>query len=365
MRTVHLIIGTRPEAIKMAPVYRALQQRNDLRVRLVSTGQHRELLTQTLDAIGLPVDYNLNVMRPGQSLSGLTAQLLTGLEKLFIEDEPDVILGHGDTSTCYATALSAFYHSIPFFHVEAGLRSFRLDSPFPEEFNRQCVSRMASFHFAPSTQAEAHLRAEGVRAEDIAVVGSTGHDAIRLVAQQGAVLPPALVSRLAKFSRHALFTLHRREGGAASLRHIMRAIDEAAGQHPETLFVFPVHPNPQVKQLAQELFCDRPNIHLSEPLDYPSFLTLLNSSALVLTDSGGVQEEAAYFGRRTLVLRELSERADGFDGRTEVVGIEGEKIIRRVAESLANVPTAETPQTRAEYSASENVARIVGERCAL
>ena len=361
MKTVYLIVGTRPEAIKMAPVYAALSQKTGLRVRLISTGQHQSLLHQALGSFGITADHDLGVMRPGQTLSQLTANLLIALEALFKREKPDLILAHGDTTTCYATALSAFYHNIPLFHVEAGLRTFRLDSPFPEEFNRQCVARMASHHFAPSDIAFQHLIDEGVSSQSITVTGSTVYDAIKLTQKEFSD-----ASAIAG-QKTAVITLHRREQGSDGLASIMAAIRTAAQTHQDTTFMFPVHPNPTVQTLSERILGATENVVLMPPLEYPQFLAMLNQASLVLTDSGGVQEEAAYLGKRVLILRDISERDDGFgSGTTKVIGTEPERIVAAIAHYLnatAGVSQAMNGFGIGVPSASQMIADVVAEQC--
>lgn len=338
MKTVQVVVGTRPEAIKMAPVYRALQARPGIRTQLVSTGQHRELLAQAFRAFGLRPDADLSVMTHGQSLSSLTATLLERLAQHLAADRPDLILVHGDTTTCFATALSAFYHGVPVAHVEAGLRTHRLDSPFPEEFNRQCVARLASFHFAPDEVARANLLREGVEDARIHVTGTTVVDAL-------AMLPR---DREAASDPVSLITLHRREKGEAEFREILRAIAEAVAAKPEEKFIYPVHPSPVVRRCAQEVLSRVSNVTLTEPMAYGDFLRLLARARLVLTDSGGIQEEAAYFGRRVLILRDHTERQDGLaGGLVSLVGTTGAGIRQALAQALATAPEEGISQSRA------------------
>jgi UDP-N-acetylglucosamine 2-epimerase (non-hydrolysing) len=371
MKTIHVIIGTRPEAVKIAPVFKALQGRDNLRVRLISTGQHKEILEQTLRAFDLKPFRDLKAMIPGQSLTQLTANLLVKLERLFYGERPDIVLAHGDTTTCYATALSCFYHSIPFFHVEAGLRTYRIDSPFPEEFNRQCIAQMASHHFAPSAHAMNNLVAEGVDPRAITVAGNTVLDAIQLMERRkpAGMSEPEVLRQAAQFEKTAVLTLHRRETGAGSLGDILATIREVAAKRPDTAFVFPVHPNPQVKILAEGILSDQENVFLTKPMSYPDFLTLLSRSSLVLTDSGGVQEEAAHLGKKVLVLRDVTERSDGIEqDSTKVIGTDRHRIFLEISAALSGVAiqvngsAARCFDTSAK-SPSEIVADVVEEKC--
>ncbi len=361
MKTVHIIVGTRPEAIKMAPVYEELSLNPSLRVRLVSTGQHQTLTRQALHAFGMKPDYDLQVMRHGQTLSQLTANLLVELELLFKKEKPDLILAHGDTTTCYATALSAFYHTIPLFHVEAGLRTFRLDSPFPEEFNRQCVSKMAAHHFAPTDSAQKNLVEEGISSSVVTVTGSTVFDAIELSRK----LSPHSMMQTQSRSKSVVFTLHRREQGTTGLRQIMDGIRSAADRNLDTSFIFPVHPNPVVQSTARDVFSSAKNVTLMNPLEYPEFLALLSRSSLVLTDSGGVQEEAAYLGKQVLILRDISERPDGFtSGTTKIIGTNTAAITSEINRRLALHSCDVLPDPIASSeSPSKIIANVVGERC--
>lgn len=363
---VHLIIGTRPEAIKTAPVYKALADRRELDTRLISTGQHRELLGQALGSFGLKPSHDLQIMREKQTLSQLTANLLVALEGLFLADKPDLILAHGDTTTCYASALSAFYHGIPFFHLEAGLRTFRLDSPFPEEFNRQCITKMASHHFATSDEAHANLLEDGVNRQAITVTGNTLYDAIEQMSPNGngSALLRDFGFNNDTFSKTVLFTLHRRAQGSSSLKPVMDSLKQVAKQNPQACFIFPVHPSPSVRDLAKEVFSNSSNVMLSPPLEYPEFLTLMLNSSLVLTDSGGVQEEAAYLGKKVFVLRDFTERGDGISkGTTQIIGTDPAEIFARTNEELKKSHSKQFAQSSASQSPSRIVADVVMGRC--
>lgn len=364
---VHVIIGTRPEAIKTAPVFKAMAAKSGLDTKLISTGQHRELLSQALSAFDLEPTYDLQVMREGQSLSQLTSNLLLAMENLFRHDKPDVVLAHGDTTTCYASALSSFYHGIPFFHLEAGLRTFRLDSPFPEEFNRQCITKMASHHFATSMTAQQNLLEDGIDSESITVTGNTLYDAIQQMnpgKQEQTLLNFDPRFDRDDFSKTVLLTLHRRAQGTASLKPVMDALKQVADKQPNTCFVFPVHPSPAVSKLAAEVFSGVPNIVLSPPLEYPEFLTLMAESSLILTDSGGVQEEAAFLGKNVLVLRDVTERNDGVDsGTTQIVGTDPSRIYNKTMEALNSVTYKPMTSISMAESPSRIVADVVLERC--
>jgi UDP-N-acetylglucosamine 2-epimerase (non-hydrolysing) len=366
MKTVDIIIGTRPEAVKMAPVYIALKQNPGLKVRLVSTGQHRDLLLTALESFGLAPDVDLKVMRENQSLSSLTAEILLGLEKLFTQRRPDLILTHGDTTTCYAAALSAFYHKIPFYHVEAGLRSYRLDSPFPEEFNRQSVAKIAAHHFAPSENEKENLLKEGIDENKISVVGSTVFDAIHFTLANHIQSPKEgeWQKKINNFKRSVLFTVHRREDASENIKRIMTVIRDVALSYSDIAFVFPVHPNPKVKSAARAILSDVTNVILTEPLNYAQFLSVLKQVELVITDSGGVQEEAVFFGKTTLICRQATERQDGLADLAKLVGTDPVKISESIHKELKNKKRLSIVknQNSTSSSASEIVARIIAKK---
>lgn len=357
MKNIHIVIGTRPDAIKMAPVYKELKKREGLQVKLISSGQHRELLNQVYESFNIFPDVDLCVMKAEQNLTQLTTSLLTGFENLFIKNRPDLILGHGDTTTCYSTALSAFYHSIPFYHVEAGLRTYRLDSPFPEEFNRQSVAQLATHHFAPSLTEKDNLLEDGVLENAITVTGGTIHDAIQ---EMDKGCRPVKIDQDKKI---VVFTLHRREH-ANQLHEMMSAIKNAAKKRADVLFISPLHPNPVVRATANEIFNGLDNVILCEALRYPEFLNLLRCSHLILTDSGGVQEEASYLGKQTFLLRENTERQDGLQtGLTKVIGNNPESIESHIINYLKmNLRQKNSSIISSTKRASEIVADFVYER---
>lgn len=295
---IHVIVGTRADGIKMAPVVLAFRKEGGTTIRLVATGQHRDLLPEALANFGLVPDVDLAVMSENQSLSEVTGRILDGLDRLFERERPDAVLVHGDTTTCFASALAAFYRGIPVVHVEAGLRSHRLDSPFPEELNRQLVSRFASLHLAPDEDARRNLIAEGVPREKIFVVGSTIADALRHVLPHPGFTEGDCV----------LVTIHRRENRDGRLGQVLEALRDGAVTHPEHLFVFPVHPHAGLRRAVEETLGDLPNVRLLEPLPYREFARFLDAARAIVTDSGGVQEEAALLGKPVLVVRTATER---------------------------------------------------------
>ena len=320
------VFGTRPEAIKLAPVVRELSARANFHCKLCVTGQHRELLAQVLDLFGLQPDWNLQIMRPDQDLAYLTGAALSGVAGILASYRPDRVIVQGDTTTTFAGALAAFYHRIPVAHVEAGLRTDNIYAPWPEEVNRRLVSQVADLHFAPTARARGNLLREGINGARILVTGNTGVDALLWVSamlderpELRARAEKILDGRLAEHRRLILMTGHRREsfdGGLARICHAMARI----AQRKDVTIVFPVHPNPNVR-LATEPLWPRDNVLLVEPVDYPELVFLLKRCHFVVTDSGGIQEEAPSFGKPVLVTRDTTERPEGIEhGMAKLVG---------------------------------------------
>lgn len=339
---VACVVGTRPEVIKMAPVVASLRRCGRLDVRLVATGQHRELLDTALADFGLWADIDLDLMRPGQGLAELTARTLAGLGERFAHERPALVLAQGDTTTVLAAALAAHYERIPFGHVEAGLRSGRADSPFPEETNRVLVARLAALHFAPTPDAARNLRIEGVDPRSIRVTGNPVVDALRLM--EGRL--PAPPSWLPK--RYLLATVHRRENQGPPLERIAAALRELLRRHDGLGLVLPLHPNPAVSGPIRRALGGLARVHLVEPLGYPQFLAVLRRAALVLSDSGGVQEEGPALGLRVLILRDTTERPEAVrGGLARLVGTNPERIVaeaeRYLAEGLSSAPPPANP----------------------
>lgn len=337
MKKVMLVFGTRPEAIKMAPLVKALQaDAAHFRTVVCVTGQHREMLDQVLRLFGITPDHDLHVMQPGQDLYDVTARILLRMRTVLQAERPDVVLVHGDTTTSMAAALAAFYQQIPVAHVEAGLRTHQLLSPWPEELNRQLTSRIASCHFAPTPLSRDNLLREGIPAERIFVTGNTVIDALHLVIRSRGISTESSASR-----RLVLITGHRRENFGSGLQHICQAIKALAEKYPDVDFLYPVHPNPRVRQAiaqclgvaidapAHDLL---PNLRFTEPLDYEGFVRLLARSTLVLTDSGGIQEEAPGLGKPVLVMRTSTERPEAVEaGTVKLVGTDPACIVREVS----------------------------------
>lgn len=317
-------VGTRPEAIKMAPVILALKQQPWAEVRVLATAQHRGLLDQVLAFFDIAPDIDLDIMRPNQALTTLTARLLLELDAVLLAEKPDVLLAQGDTTTVMTAALACFYHRIPFGHVEAGLRTWDMQNPFPEEANRVIAGRLARWHFAPTEGSRQNLLREGAPDSDIIVTGNTVIDALLMTAERelelGIALDPA--------KRLVLITSHRRENFGAPFREICRAVRTLAERNPDVQFLYPVHPNPNVKDVAHEVLGASGNIHLCEPLDYAPFVAAMQRSYLIISDSGGVQEEAPALGKPVLVLRDETERPEAVEqGVVKLVGPNYERIV--------------------------------------
>lgn len=331
MVKVMCVVGTRPDAIKSAPVALELKRYSDrVQTVLVSTGQHREMLDQALGSFGLTPDHDLGIMRHGQTLSEVTTRALEGLDKLILDVCPDYILAQGDTTTTFCASLAAFYRRIPFGHVEAGLRTESIDNPFPEEFNRRAAGLIASHHFAPTSWAADNLLNEGKPPARVFVTGNTGIDAVLHIAQSTneAWYPD-------RSERILLATTHRRENWGEPQRRIAMAIRELLDTFPDTLAVVPMHRNPQVRDVLTRVLGDHPRADLIEPPEYGGFVKLMQRSELILTDSGGVQEEAPAFGKPILVLRETTERPEGVTaGAARLVGTDQAAIVAHATELL-------------------------------
>ncbi len=330
------VFGTRPEAIKLCPLIRELRGRGEFAPRICVTAQHRGMLDQVLVAFQVKPDHDLDLMRPHQTLSALTGRVLEALEPVFATESPEMVIVQGDTTTTMAAALAAFYHHVPVAHVEAGLRTGDLRQPFPEELNRVVTARVAGLHFAPTARAAANLQREGVPANRICVTGNTGIDAVLFVrdALESGALPPGDWRGLDPRRRLIVVTGHRRENFGDAFRREMRALARLAGRG-DVEIVYPVHRNPNVLGPAQELLGGRPNIHLVDPLPYLAFVDLLRRAYLLITDSGGIQEEAPSLGKPVLVLREKTERPEAVEaGTVKLVGTDEERIVAEAARLL-------------------------------
>ena len=342
-KSILLVFGTRPEAIKMAPLYLELKKHpQELAVRVCVTAQHREMLDQVLNVFGIVPDIDLNLMKAGQTLYDVTSAVLLGMERVLAEERPDMVLVHGDTTTTMATALASFYAGVPVGHVEAGLRTNNLRSPFPEELNRQVTGKLSSWHFAPTARSRDNLLAEHVPTERISVTGNTVIDSLMWVVAQidtDLAKQQAIVGRLDgllpfawRDGRYVIITGHRRENFGDGFLQICEAIGHLAVAYPDTHFVYPVHFNPNVRGPVRDILSGVANIHLIEPLDYEPFVYLLKHCHMVLTDSGGIQEEAPSLGKPVLVMRETTERPEAVDaGTVKLVGARKANIIAGVA----------------------------------
>ncbi|SDP53427.1 UDP-N-Acetylglucosamine 2-epimerase [Pedococcus dokdonensis] len=344
MPHVMLIFGTRPEAIKMAPIVRAIEQSEGaVTSHVLVTAQHRHMLDQVMGILEVTADADLDLMKPSQSLAGYTALALERVTEHIAEVRPDMVLVHGDTSTAMASALGAFYNHVPVGHVEAGLRTATLNSPFPEEANRRIVTRLASTHFAPTEQARANLLAEGVSPSDVLVTGNTVIDSLHWVKNE--LLPrPEVAARLAERygfldpgKRLVLVTNHRRENFGTGMERVFTALRRLVERFPDIEIVFPVHLNPQAREPAMRLLGDLPTVHLIEPVEYVDFVHLMARAHLIITDSGGVQEEAPSLDVPVLVTRETTERPEAVEAGTALlVGVNGDLLVSEASRLLSD-----------------------------
>jgi UDP-N-acetylglucosamine 2-epimerase (non-hydrolysing) len=333
------VFGTRPEAIKMAPVVRAAIRHPAVQPIVCSTGQHREMLDQVIRYFGLRVDRELNLMRPDQSLADLTARCLQELTATITDTRPDCIVGQGDTTTALCASIAAFYARIPFVHVEAGLRTESIDSPFPEEFNRRVCSLTTALHCAPTEAAADNLRREGLPDASIVVTGNTVLDALHIAAEQERLNNAAWVQKHPEIAGRplVLITAHRRENHGEGIRNVCTAIASLAERFPTVQFVYPVHLNPHIRGPVHERLGGRANVHLLPPVDYPEFVWLMDQSTLILSDSGGVQEEAPSLRKPVLVTRDTTERPEAVAaGANRLVGTDPQRIIATVSRLLTN-----------------------------
>lgn len=346
-RKVMLVFGTRPEAIKMAPLYHALRESSDFLTTVCVTAQHRQMLDQVLKVFEVSPDVDLDLMKPGQDLFDVTASVLLGMRDVFRQHRPDVVLVHGDTTTTLATAMAAFYVGVSVGHVEAGLRTHDVYAPFPEEFNRQVASKVSRWHFSPTPFSKQNLLAENVLDERITVTGNTVIDALLWVLDRIEASPErrsAIVDFLSdrlpfnwRETRFVLITGHRRENFGDGFLQICEGIKELAKRYLTVHFVYPVHLNPNVQQPVKEILDGLDNVHLVEPLDYEPFVFLLKHSHIVLTDSGGIQEEAPSLGKPVLVMRDVTERPEAIDaGTVRLVGANRQRIVENICELLDN-----------------------------
>lgn len=332
---VLVVFGTRPEAIKMCPLVMKLKKENDIQCVVCLTGQHREMLEQVMDAFGIIEDYNLNIMRDRQSLTTITTSILEGMDPLLREEKPDLVLVHGDTTTSYAAALAAFYQQIPVGHVEAGLRTGDIYSPFPEEMNRLLTDRISTYYYAPTQKNKDNLVQEGIR-KNIFVTGNTVIDAFQYTVKEDYYFHNECLRTISfDENRVVLVTAHRRENLGKPLAQICEAIRALAERYSDTLFVYPVHLNPAVRETVFSHLSDKNNIILIDPIDVLDMHNLMSRCYMVMTDSGGIQEEAPHFGKPVLVLRTETERPEAVEaGTVKVVGTDAENIIQEAKRLL-------------------------------
>ena len=345
-----LVFGTRPEAIKMCPLIKELQTRQEIKTIVCVSGQHRQMLDQVLEIFQVTPDYDLSIMKQEQTLFDITTSILNGIKSVLEKEQPDVVLVHGDTSTTFVTALACFYLQIPVGHVEAGLRTYNIFSPYPEEFNRQAVSIISKYNFAPTELARQNLIREGKDKNSIYVTGNTAIDALKTTVKEEYKHPEL---EWANGSRLILITAHRRENLGEPMRHMFRAIRKVMDEYSDVKAIYPIHMNPVVRTIANEILGNDERIHIIEPLDVLDFHNFQNHSYLILTDSGGIQEEAPSLGKPVLVMRDTTERPEGIEaGILKLVGTE-EKTIYENFKKLLEDPN--------EYKKMSNASNPYGD----
>lgn len=334
MKKVMLVFGTRPEAIKMCPLVNELKTRKELETVVCVTGQHRQMLDQVLEAFQVEPDYDLSIMKDRQTLFDVTTNILNKIKEVLEKEKPNVVLVHGDTSTTFVTALACFYLQIPVGHVEAGLRTYNIYSPYPEEFNRQAVSIISQFNFAPTELSKNNLLKEGKKEDTIFVTGNTAIDALKTTVREDYTHSDL---EWASDSRLIMITAHRRENLGEPMKHMFRAIRRVMDEHPDVKAIYPIHMNPVVREIADSILGDDDRIRIIEPLEVLDFHNFLNRSYMILTDSGGIQEEAPSLGKPVLVMRDTTERPEGIAaGTLKLVGTEEETIYQNFKSLLEN-----------------------------
>lgn len=350
MKKVMIVFGTRPEAIKMCPLVKELQGRKTIDTIVCVTGQHKEMLDQVLKVFSVIPDYNLHIMQEKQTLFDITNRILLKIQDVLEREKPSVVLVHGDTTTTFATALACYYMQIPVGHVEAGLRTYNIYSPYPEEFNRQAVGIISAYNFAPTESARQNLLREGKREETVYVTGNTAIDALKSTVHHGYSHPEL---DWASDSRMILITAHRRENLGKPMEHMFRAIRRVLDEYQDIKAIYPIHMNPLVRETARKIFGDESRMHIIEPLDVLDFHNFMAHSYLILTDSGGIQEEAPSLGKPVLVMRDTTERPEGVEAHTlKLVGTEEETIYNEFKNLLDN---------RNEYEKMSNASNPYGD----
>lgn len=363
MKKVMLVFGTRPEGIKMCPLVKELKKNERFETIVCVTGQHREMLQQVLDVFGVDPDYDLEIMKEEQTLYSITTSILEKIKPVLEIENPDVVLVHGDTTTTFATSLAAFYSNIQIGHVESGLRTYNLRSPFPEEFNRQVVSIVSNFNFAPTEQAKRNLLSEGKSESSIFVTGNTAIDALRTTISDSYSHP---ILEWVGDSKLILLTAHRRENLGAPMEHMFRAVKRVLQEHEDVKVIYPIHKNPKVREVATRIFGNEKRIRLIEPLEVIDFHNFMKKAYLILTDSGGVQEEAPSLGKPVLVLRDTTERPEGVEaGTLKLVGTEEERIYKEFSSLLVDEDRykrmSEASNPYGDGFASERIVKILEE----
>lgn len=358
---IAVVFGTRPEAIKMAPIVKELERRKIPHITIV-TAQHREMLDQKLEVFGIAPHYDLDIMQDNQDLFYVTTSVLNEIKPILLKEKPDVVLVQGDTTTTFAASLAAFYLKIPVGHVEAGLRTWNKLNPYPEELNRQLTSRLTDYHFAPTEWAKSNLLREGVREESIYVTGNTVIDALLMIVDKQYVFKEKPLSEIDFANRKViLLTSHRRENFGEPMEQIFLACRELVERNPDVELIYPVHPNPNVQNTARKILADVGRVHLIEPLEYRSFVQLMNKCYLILTDSGGIQEEAPSLGKPVLVLRTTTERPEAIEAGTAIlVGTDKKKIFDEAQHLLSNTAANRAMAAKANpYGDGKAAERIV------
>lgn len=351
MQRIMVVMGTRPEAIKLCPLVQELQKRRNVEVLVCSTGQHRSMLDSALRAFDVRPDVDLDCMRTGQGHATLSARILRGMDEILRAEEPDLVLVQGDTTSAFSAALAAYYAGIPIGHVEAGLRTHRRDEPYPEEMHRRAIALLAEYHFAPTVTAKRNLVGEGVREDAIFITGNTVVDALRISLGKK---DPHLDWELPKDKRILLFTAHRRESLGAPIRGMLRALRRILAEYPDVIAVCPLHHNPEVRSAATSILYDAPRVRLIEPPEMLSFHRLMAQSYLIMTDSGGIQEEASAMGIPTVVMRRSTERCEGIRAGVLRLAGSGEEEIYRLTSSLLSIGSE-------EYAAMKRPSAVFGD----
>lgn len=361
MKKVMLVFGTRPEAIKMCPLVKELKSRSNVQTVVCVTGQHRQMLDQVLETFEVVPQYDLSIMKDRQTLFDVTVNILERIRQVLEQEKPDVVLVHGDTSTTFVTALACFYLQIPVGHVEAGLRTYNIYSPYPEEFNRQAVSIISAYNFAPTELSRQNLLKEGKKAETIFVTGNTAIDALKTTVRENYTHPEL---EWAKGSRLIMLTAHRRENLGEPMHNMFRAIKRVVDEEENIKVIYPIHMNPVVRQAAADIFGDDERFHIIEPLDVLDFHNFLARSCLILTDSGGIQEEAPSLGKPVLVMRDTTERPEGIQaGTLKLVGTSEETIYREfkrlLTDSDAYAAMSNASNPYGDGFASKRIANVI------